>query len=119
MYSGRTHLRIHDEKHDDSDGDGDEADETKLSVRKLGQAAEGFAPGARCDQREQTLEHEHQSARGQEGFRHRSSFSRMKFYFAPGRFAPFAPLADCFRYWKNSEFGSRTSTSLLFRNVAL
>ena len=40
-------------------------------------------------------------------------------YFARARGAPLAPPPDCFRYWKNSELGSSTMMSLLFRNVAL
>jgi len=39
-------------------------------------------------------------------------------YLAPARGAGL-PAPDCLKYWKNSEFGSSTITSLLLRNVAL
>src|SRR6266545_4349731 len=71
--SGSIHLRIKKYEEDGTDDDGDQADETKLSVGKIGEPAKRVAPGARSDQRQQSLEHQHQRTRCQERFRHRVS----------------------------------------------
>src|SRR5689334_20569153 len=97
MYSGRTHLRIDDEKQDRADRRRQEADEAELAVGQFGQAAERLTPGVGSEQGEESFEHEHQCTRGQEGFRH-GSFLRPGRYFGPGRGEPL-PTPDCFRYW--------------------
>src|SRR2546427_8917767 len=71
--SGSIHLRIKKYQEDATDDDGDQPDETKLSVGKIGEPAKRIAPGARSDQRQQSLEHKYQRARCQERFRHRLS----------------------------------------------
>src|SRR5215468_8092811 len=75
MYSGSSHLRIDDDQDDDTDGERNKANKAKLSVGELRQSPERLAPGARRQKRKQPLEDEHQSARGQERFRHRLSLS--------------------------------------------
>ena len=116
MYSGNTQLRTDDHQGNDADANRYEPDKAKLPVGQVCQTAKSVAPHARRDQGQYSLEHQHQGACRQKSFRH-GVFPVWLYLLGRRGTARLPP--DCFRYWKKSELGSSTMTSLLFLNVAL
>ena len=113
--TARSRLQ-HRDQGNDTDDDRYESDKAKLSVGELRQTQKRIAPAAGRDQGQQAFEHQYQGACRQETFRHR--VLRADAYLFE-RLCAARPAPDCFRYWKKSELGSSTMTSLLFLNVAL
>src|SRR6187455_2914510 len=101
-HPGSRGLARHERQQQNPAQHGGKPDKPHLAVGQFGDTAKGLAPQAGGEKRQQALYDQHQRQRGQQIFTHARSALR----YLDGLLF--------FRYLKNSELGSSTSTSPLF-----